>query len=187
MVAAAAAAVCAVEFGHLSHFTWWTTLQFYGYAVLKCMGWGARYELTYMIQAAFVVVSVVAMSGLHCTVLTDAAEQYGYWYMPLNFGIHYLPLLIAIAGREVHPNPLGQSALAVGWIALYVFRLDAAHVYGCTVAPGAVRVVALLCVAPLVAAAFTSLCCLGGQRRDPTLYFAVGGTARHGSNHRDAY
>ena len=121
--------------GDLRHFTWWATAQYYLYALLEAADLGHRFVVAYVTQAALVIVGVVAMSVLRCDVLVDAAADYGLWYIPLNFCIHYLPLLTvaALPPKSVTPSPGDQTALGVALFVLYTATSPAEAVYGCRI------------------------------------------------------
>lgn len=119
--------------GDLRHFTWWATVQYYVYALLSAADLSHRYAVAYVTQAALVITGVCAMSVMRCDLLEDAAVEYGLAYIPLNFCIHYLPLLtvIALPPSLPVPNPSEQAALGVALFALYVATSPSEAVYGC--------------------------------------------------------
>ena len=90
-------ASAALIFGDLQHFTWWATIQFYAFSLLMALGYGQRYWVVYVVQGTLVILTIVTMSFLGCDVLTDAADNFGALYIPLNFLLHYFPLILALA------------------------------------------------------------------------------------------
>jgi hypothetical protein len=132
---AAATAAAALVFGDLTHFTWWAVVQFYGYSLVTVAGFGERYALTFVAQALAIIASICAMSLLGCDLLTDAADEYGYLYLPLNFIVHYVPVLVVLAYPPAKPavNPRHQLALALAMFAVYVTHPPGIDVYGCAI------------------------------------------------------
>lgn len=139
-------ASAALIFGDLQHFTWWATIQFYAFSLLMALGYGQRYWVVYVVQGVLVVVTIVTMSLLGCDVLEDAADDFGALYIPLNFALHYLPLILALSFPPTVPipRPREQCAIAIGFFALYTSNLSPANVYGCQIplwAPAAATLV----------------------------------------------
>lgn len=134
-VAAAATAAAALVFGDLTHFTWWAVVQFYGYSLVSVAGFGERYALTFVAQALAIIASVCTMSALECDLLSEAAEDYDWLYLPLNFIVHYVPVLVVLAYPPAKPavNPGHQLALALAMFAVYVTHPPGVEVYGCNV------------------------------------------------------
>lgn len=124
------AAIIAV-FADYTHFTWWAATQFYVFSLLKACNSAENFVVVYLTQGGVVIVSIVAMSLLDCGLLDTAAEDYGLLYIPLNFGVHYLPLLIALLFKGCPPNVLHQMAVGFAILAVYLCFINPAHIYNC--------------------------------------------------------
>lgn len=118
-------------FGDYTHFTWWAATEFYIYTLMKIYDYGDHFVLVYLVQAFIVIVTIVGMSFLDCGLLTTAADEYGLLYIPLNFGVHYLPALIALLSYESPKNPSYQISVALSILAAYVSFINPAHIYNC--------------------------------------------------------
>ena len=130
-----AIAAATLLLGNLTHFTWWATIQYYGYALLEVYDLGHRYSVAYITQALLIIAGIVTMSFFECTVLTEAADEYGGLYILLNFLLHYLPVLTVIHLPPKLPvaNYTEQTALGIALFAFYVSVISAEDIYGCNI------------------------------------------------------
>lgn len=141
VVLSVAVAIAALVKGDVSHYTWWYTYEFCFLCALAYLGYGHLFHITFIVQGVIVLVGVFGMSIWGCKMLTDAANNMSLLYIPANFAIHYLPLLIicgaTILGKFKKPaNYYAQVELAVGIFIMYASTTNAPHVYGCEVPRG---------------------------------------------------
>ena len=129
----AVAAVVVVFLGNLTHFTWWVVLQFVLLTGLIGVGVGERFVITFVVQSLLTIFGVLSMSIMNCTLLNDAATEWGAAYVPLNFLVHYVPVLVVFAAppREPPTNVLRQVLHGVGIFTAYVVNRSALDTYGC--------------------------------------------------------
>jgi len=155
--AAALTAGATVLFGHLSHFTWWGVLEFYLLCLLNAAGCGDRFILAYVFQAVLIIVGVAMMSASGCFLLRAAAAEWSIAYLPLNFLVHFVPSLVAIAfaPRTAPVMPAAQIVFGGLTFVIYAATRDGPHTYGCHVTPGVAPLavlattVGMLCKTPL--------------------------------------
>lgn len=147
--------VCCLELAHFSHFTWWGILQFYLLCLLNAAGLGDRFVVAYVYQATLIIAGVAYMSAAGCAMLRLAAEEWSLAYLPLNFAVHFLPSLVAIAfaPRRSPCQPRAQLAFGGLTFVLYAAVNDGPRTYGCAVRQGygpalVVAVTALLLLVP---------------------------------------
>ena len=129
----AVAAAIAVAAGNLTHFTWWVVLQFVLLTALTGIGIGERFVVTFAVQSLLTIMGILTMSTLGCTLLNDAARDLGAAYVPLNFLVHYTPLLVVFAAPPCKPptHIFRQVLNGVGLFVAYIANRPALDTYGC--------------------------------------------------------
>lgn len=129
----AVAAAIAIAAGNLTHFTWWVVLQFVLLTALTGIGIGERFVITFAVQSLLTILGIVTMSSLGCNLLNDAARDLGAAYVPLNFLVHYVPILVVFAAPPCKPptHVLRQVLHGVALFVAYVSNRPALETYGC--------------------------------------------------------
>jgi len=154
-ITATTVAVTIVLQGDLTHFTWWQLYQFGVYAGLAAAGKHHRFVVTFAVQSLLTMLGVLAMSAFSCGVLVKAHNTWGALYVPLNFAVHYMPLLVVLAAPPSRPpfRPTLQALQGGAVFLAYVTHHNATVVYECRLpyqlaAVGLVPVVLLLVYHP---------------------------------------
>lgn len=160
----------------LSHFTWWQLIQFAFYCGLAAVDKHERYVLTFATQAVLTIVGVIAMSAANCSVLTDAADEWGAEYVVLNFAVHYAPLLIVYAAPSTKPphQPDLQVVQGMAWFLVYISHHNGPSVYGCDMPSWPIVVSALIIALVLcVPAVLDEVCEAFTQKRQRAIQAEV--------------
>jgi hypothetical protein len=89
--------------------------------------------------ALSIIIGVWGLSAMKCTLLADAANEFGpAGYIAGNFAIHYYPALRIFAAKDTNHHPQkpspNQAATALAIFLAFLSYNNAAHVYGCSVA-----------------------------------------------------
>ena len=116
----------------LRHYSWLVYAQTLLYTLLWAGGNASLVAGTVLLQQCGVAAAVFGMSALECTLLHEAADEYGLAYIPLNFALHLAPVLLVLAtwgGRVTQPRQQAATAGCV-WLA-YVLAHPHLSNYGC--------------------------------------------------------
>lgn len=86
-----------VLYGDYTHFTWWAFTLWAAWLSLTVVGYGHTVYITLLSIQFLVILTVIAMSFMHCGMLIQTNDDLGYIkYIIGNFGIHYAPNLIVV-------------------------------------------------------------------------------------------
>ena len=142
----ALAAIVTIFAANLKHYTWWVLLQFVFFTALTGIGIGERFIVTFVIQCLLTILGVLTMSISECKLLDDAADEWGAAYVPLNFLVHYLPVLVVLAAPPCEPptNIYKQILHGVALFVAFVANQPALTTYGCEMPIWPVYIAAIL-------------------------------------------
>jgi hypothetical protein len=125
-----------------NHYTWWYQATYTVYALLSILNFDRYYFFFFQCLAIQVIFAVLLMSFVNCVVFETAYHDAGpAKYIGGDFGLHYLPNLVALA--LVDTTTLCTDSVQVTkqvWCALGLFLTWAYFhnpwdVYGCSLSP----------------------------------------------------
>ena len=102
---------------------------------MTAVGLANRITVLVAVQATGVILVIMIMSGMGCTLLSDASKTWGpVGYVVLNFALHYVPLIAILASAPPeHTQVKLQLRIALAIVVMYVLLHPGINEYGCPV------------------------------------------------------
>ena len=126
--------------GNLTHFTWWSLLWFVTYCLTGILKLESGWLWFFLTTETIVIGGVCLMSFNECKLFSNTEHDVGtLLYFFGNFGMHYFPLLAAVALTRGHLlwnrtfyTDISDIWTAFGLILVYFGLYNPSDVYACT-------------------------------------------------------